>query len=154
MVYVFLPCAVPSYASPSTRWILVLFGFHMLLAITAILTRKNWPMQTVLLMACLLGTLGATYINDFAMEHWKLFAGQAYFDPSGFFISVMYSAPLIFIAIVILINSLFLMSELLIAIKVRDFKKAAKAKKNKNKKAAAEKKAGSSKKSNKKPKSE
>ena len=41
----------------------------------------------------------AEYINDFAGRHWEDFAGQNYFDKNGVFVSVMFSAPLLVVAV-------------------------------------------------------
>ncbi|KAJ6297334.1 hypothetical protein OIU78_022966 [Salix suchowensis] len=38
---------------------------------------------------------------------WRSFASQNYFDPHGVFLSVVWSGPLLIIATIILINSLF-----------------------------------------------
>ncbi|GAB5369290.1 hypothetical protein AAMO2058_001392500 [Amorphochlora amoebiformis] len=115
------------------RWLHILFSCQLVVAIIAVLTRKSFTVQSVLLMTCLGAILIATYINDWAMDNWRLFAGQAYFDQNGFFISAVHSGPLLAIALCILINMLCLMASLVIAVKRLEFKRA-KAKKNKKQK--------------------
>lgn len=50
------------------------------------------------------GVYLAETINKFLGSNWKKFAGQNYFDPRGLFLSVLWSGPLLLIAIIILVS--------------------------------------------------
>ena len=56
---------------------------------------------------CILLAVGLAYsaetLNSLGNKHWKSFATQNYFDSRGVFASALFSAPLIFIAFVILV---------------------------------------------------
>ena len=74
----------------------------------------------------------AEFLNRQAAAHWQEFAGQNYFDKHGVFVSLVFCAPLLAAAFVILINALRATSRLLIEVKKRELKsKAAKKKKEK-----------------------
>jgi hypothetical protein len=51
------------------------------------------------------GLVGAAqYINEVAMAHWELFAAKPYFTKNGFFVSVIFSFPLLLLAVVITVR--------------------------------------------------
>lgn len=50
------------------------------------------------------GVYFAENFNRLLSENWKSFAGQNYFDPSGVFLSALWSGPLLVIAILILVS--------------------------------------------------
>ena len=50
------------------------------------------------------GVYLAETLNIFLRDNWKSFAGQNYFDPRGLFLSVLWSGPLLVIAILILVS--------------------------------------------------
>ena len=54
------------------------------------------------------GVFLAETINKFLGSNWKQFAGQNYFDTRGLFLSVLWSGPLLVIAIIILVSDLCL----------------------------------------------
>ncbi|KAG5224685.1 transmembrane protein [Salix suchowensis] len=60
-------------------------------------------------VACisLAGVYLAEKINRVMGDCWRSFASQNYFDPHGVFLSVVWSGPLLIIATIILMNSLF-----------------------------------------------
>ena len=47
----------------------------------------------------------AQYLNSYGAQNWEQFATQNYFDSKGFFISMMFSFPLLLMAILILVSS-------------------------------------------------
>ncbi|KAH8480258.1 hypothetical protein H0E87_030495 [Populus deltoides] len=53
------------------------------------------------------GVYLAERLNRVMGDYWRSFASQNYFDPHGLFLSVLWSGPLLIIATIILINSLF-----------------------------------------------
>uniref|UniRef100_A0A7N2KVE9 Transmembrane protein 18 n=1 Tax=Quercus lobata TaxID=97700 RepID=A0A7N2KVE9_QUELO len=60
------------------------------------------------------GVYFAENFNRLLSENWKSFAGQNYFDPSGVFLSALWSGPLLVIAILILVNTLFSLCYLIV----------------------------------------
>ena len=112
----------------SERWLLALGGFHTLVWILALASRRNHDAQMVLLV-CILGMVYvAEYLNTFAAARWREFAGQNYFDKRGVFISVMYSAPLLCASMFLLLNALRATSSLLIKVKRKEIRSAQKRK--------------------------
>ena len=67
----------------------------------------------------------AEWINRQAGAHWQEFAGQNYFDKRGVFISLVFCAPLLAAAFVILINALHATSKLLVEVKKRELRSKA-----------------------------
>lgn len=59
----------------------------------------------------------AERINDFCRTHWESFARQMYFDKSGTFISAVFSAPLTFMLLIILVLQLIETAQTLITAK-------------------------------------
>lgn len=59
----------------------------------------------LLLQFVVAGVYLAETINTTLGNNWKNFAGQNYFDPHGLFFSVLWSGPLLFIAIIILVRN-------------------------------------------------
>ena len=47
----------------------------------------------------------AEHINTYLAQHWQAFATQPYFDKNGIFVSTIYSAPLLFTMLVILVRA-------------------------------------------------
>ncbi|KAL8162403.1 hypothetical protein V2J09_013892 [Rumex salicifolius] len=84
-----------------------LIGFHVLLLLVAILSRRHLNFQMSLFFLALLGVYLAERLNRFLGEHWKTIATQNYFDPHGVFLSTLWSGPLLVISMIILVNTLF-----------------------------------------------
>eukprot|EP00245_Coleochaete_scutata_P018093 TRINITY_DN9239_c0_g1_i1.p1 TRINITY_DN9239_c0_g1~~TRINITY_DN9239_c0_g1_i1.p1 ORF type:complete len:162 (-),score=20.42 TRINITY_DN9239_c0_g1_i1:64-549(-) len=95
-------------------WLIGLISVEVLLLLTAIIFRRRTNLQTFLFFSCLAVVYLAERINKFVGARWESFARQDYFDEHGVFISAVVSGPMLFIAVVILISNLFLMSELMI----------------------------------------
>lgn len=68
----------------------------------------------------------AEKLNDYGSENWEQFASQNYFDNRGVFVSLMISAPLLFISACMLVAIVREASSLLIDVKTREFKAKAK----------------------------
>lgn len=66
------------------------------------MTRACW--FPVLWALAVLAVWLAEHLNAWAATHWKTFSRQNYFDPSGLFISVVYSGPLMVLCIIILVR--------------------------------------------------
>ncbi|XP_059452932.1 uncharacterized protein LOC132183598 [Corylus avellana] len=95
-------------------WLACLMGFHIVLLLLTILSRKNVNFQMFLFLLALAGVYFAENLNRFLGQNWKSFAGQNYFDPSGVFLSTLWSGPLLVIAIIILVNTLLSLCHLIV----------------------------------------
>ncbi|EXB57390.1 hypothetical protein L484_016443 [Morus notabilis] len=77
------------------------------------------------------GVYLAERLNSLLGKNWKSFASQNYFDPNGLFLSVLWSGPLLFIAIIILINTLFSLCHLIVRWKKAELRHRARLARNK-----------------------
>ncbi len=77
------------------------------------------------LFCSVFGVFSAQRINSIAQENYKSFAGQAYFDQGGFFVSVMWSAPLLVLATCILVNLLLQTCAMMAQVKAQQFRREA-----------------------------
>ncbi|KAL2893636.1 Transmembrane protein 18 [Bienertia sinuspersici] len=82
--------------------------------------------------AAVSGVYLAERLNGFLGTHWQSFATQNYFDPYGVFISVLWSGPLLIIAMLILINTLFSMCHLIVRWKRAELRNRARLEKKEN----------------------
>ena len=103
-------------------WIQALGVYHLFLWIIVIGLRRWNDLQMCMLVLILGMVYCAEYINRLGAEHWREFAGQNYFDKRGVFISVMFSAPLLCLAMFILLNALRSASKLLIEVKRKELR--------------------------------
>ncbi|KAJ8759078.1 hypothetical protein K2173_003316 [Erythroxylum novogranatense] len=85
-------------------WLMGLLGFHFLLLIVTIISRKHTNFQMFLFLLALSGVYFAERLNKVLSENWRTFASQNYFDPHGLFLSVLWSGPLLVIAMIILVS--------------------------------------------------
>ena len=53
------------------------------------------------------GVYLAESLNRFLGKNWKSFSSHNYFDPSGLFMSVLWSGPLLVISMIILVSTFF-----------------------------------------------
>ncbi|NP_001090050.1 transmembrane protein 18 [Xenopus laevis] len=85
-------------------WLIGLAAFHILCFIVTYISFKSYPLQIChfLLMVVLVSC--AEYINEFAAMHWRAYSKQQYFDSSGMFISLAFSAPLLCNTIIIVVH--------------------------------------------------
>lgn len=95
-------------------WLMGLMAFHFLLLVVAISSRKNLNFQMYLFLLALGGVYFAENLNRVLSSNWKRFATQNYFDPHGIFLSALWSGPLLFVAIIILVNTLFSLCSLIV----------------------------------------
>ncbi|KAF7812019.1 Transmembrane protein 18 [Senna tora] len=96
-------------------WLMGLIAFHVVLLLVAIVSRKNTNFQMFLFLLTLSGVYLAERLNSFLGKNWKSFSGQNYFDPQGLFLSVLWSGPLLVIAMIILqINTLLSLCYLIV----------------------------------------
>jgi hypothetical protein len=112
----------------SEQWLMGLAAFHALMWLVAIASRRSHDAQMVLLVVILGLVYCAERVNTLAGAHWQSFATQNYFDRRGVFVSVMYSAPLLCLALLVLLNALRAAGALLIQVKRKELRVKAKAK--------------------------
>ncbi|XP_031247172.1 transmembrane protein 18 [Pistacia vera] len=112
-------------------WLMGLMAFHVLLLIAVIFSRKNVNFQMCLFLMALAGVYFAEYLNRILDKNWRSFATQNYFDPHGVFLSVLWSGPLLVIAIIILVNTLFSLCYLIVRWKKAELRHRARVSRNK-----------------------
>lgn len=108
-------------------WLIGLMAFHLVLLVVAIATRKQGNTQAVLFFGTLVSVYFAERLNSFLLRHWRSFATQPYFDSHGVFISTVWSGPLLLISTVILLNSMVMMTQMMIKWKRAELKHKARA---------------------------
>ncbi|CAI2164836.1 18957_t:CDS:2 [Funneliformis geosporum] len=84
----------------SQPWLWMLLGFHIISLFIVIKLRNNTTSLAVITFGLMLLVGLAKPINTLAQDNWQKFSRDNYFDQSGFFISMVFSFP-------ILCNSVF-----------------------------------------------
>ncbi|CAI8597711.1 unnamed protein product [Vicia faba] len=112
-------------------WLLGLLTFYVVLLLVTIISRKNTNFQMCLFFLTLAGVYLAERLNSFLGGNWKSFSSQNYFDPSGVFMSVLWSGPLLALAMIILINTLFSLCYLIVKWKRAELRHRARAARSK-----------------------
>ncbi|KAG9147498.1 hypothetical protein Leryth_007298 [Lithospermum erythrorhizon] len=137
-------------------WLMGLISFHVLLLLVTFISRRNINFQMCLfLLACrytapwgmslkhnktpeytrvsraVTGVYLAEKLNSILSTNWKSFATQNYFDRSGLFFSVVWSGPLLVIAMIILVNTLFSLCYLIVKWKRSELRHRARQARNK-----------------------
>ncbi|XP_073530333.1 transmembrane protein 18 [Phyllobates terribilis] len=109
----------------SEPWIIGLLGFHLLCFILTCISFKFYRFQIAhfLFMVGLVSC--AEYINEVAALNWKLYSRQQYFDSSGMFISLAFSAPLLCNTIIIVVHWVYKTLSVMIELKTLQKKKKA-----------------------------
>lgn len=81
--------------------------FHIFLTTFTVMTRNHHTTQAVLFFLLLLTVRSSETINQYAAKNWQSFSRQQYFDSQGLFISVVFSMPVLFncMMMVVSINS-------------------------------------------------
>ncbi|XP_025090419.1 transmembrane protein 18-like [Pomacea canaliculata] len=103
----------------SEPWFLGLGAFHLICIAATVLTRNHASIQGIIFAFYLVIVGCSEYINEFAANHWKVFARQQYFDSNGLFISVVMSVPLLINCIVIVVIWLKTSASLMAAIRTK-----------------------------------
>ncbi|KAI4313179.1 hypothetical protein L6164_026178 [Bauhinia variegata] len=112
-------------------WLIGLVAFHVVLLLVVVISRKNTNLQMILFLSALVGVYLAERLNNILGKNWKSFSSQNYFDPNGLFMSVLWSGPLLVIAMIILINTLFSLCYMIVKWKSAELRHRARAARNK-----------------------
>lgn len=113
------------------RWIQCLLVFHIVVWVVTISTRRAFFWQcTTFLIICIL-VWGAETLNAYAHLHWRSFSKQDYFDSHGIFVGVMFSGPLLLLALFQMVNFLVIASNLLVEVKRNELRSQIASKKTK-----------------------
>ncbi|KAG7162539.1 transmembrane protein 18-like [Homarus americanus] len=98
----------------SEGWLVGLVVFHIFLTIFTVMTRNHHTTQAVLFFLLLLTVRSSETINQYAAKNWQSFSRQQYFDSQGLFISVVFSMPVLFNCMMMVINWLWLSSSMMV----------------------------------------
>ncbi|XP_069830163.1 transmembrane protein 18 isoform X2 [Dendropsophus ebraccatus] len=117
----------------SEPWILGLLGFHLLCFLLTLVSFRFYRFQ-IFLFLIMVGLVScAEYINEAAAMNWKLYSKQQYFDSSGMFVSLAFSAPLLCNTIIIVVHWVYKTLSVMTQLKTLQKKrKAAKDRKKEN----------------------
>ncbi|XP_045582840.1 transmembrane protein 18 [Procambarus clarkii] len=98
----------------SEGWLVGLVVFHIFLTTFTVMTRNHHTTQAVLFFLLLLTVRSSETINQYAAKNWQSFSRQQYFDSQGLFISVVFSMPVLFNCMMMVINWLWLSSSMMV----------------------------------------
>lgn len=98
--------------------------FHIIITLTALLTRNYCNFQVVLFLVLLLLVYFSENINELAAQNWNLISRQQYFDSKGMFISLIFSVPILLNCMVMMASWLWQSSELMVRIKRAQLKQS------------------------------
>ncbi|OQR77617.1 transmembrane protein 18-like [Tropilaelaps mercedesae] len=85
-------------------WIIALIAFHCAMLALSVATKSRNNVQVILFTVMLTLVYLSDSVNEWAAHNWSRFSKQQYFDSQGFFISTVYSVPL-------LLNCLFMIGQ-------------------------------------------
>ncbi|XP_028405962.1 transmembrane protein 18-like [Dendronephthya gigantea] len=87
----------------SQRWLIALMIIHVLIFLTIVLNQNRTNVLVVIFAILLVSVFFSEKLNSLAAANWKLFASEQYFDSSGLFISVVFSTPILFNSLIIIV---------------------------------------------------
>lgn len=86
------------------RWLAPLVLCEAGLLAAAVRARRCVPVQAALFFVCCGLVAAAQPLNTLLAAHWRAFAAQPLFEPSGAFVALVYALPLLLVALVCLRN--------------------------------------------------
>lgn len=107
-------------------WLALLLTFHVVITMTALMTRNHANFQIILFLALLLLVYFSETINEVAATNWMVFSRQQYFDSKGLFISVVFSSPILLNCMIMVASWLCQSGQLMISLKKAQLREQAK----------------------------
>jgi len=101
----------------SEPWLMTLLSLHVVLFAVVLLSRKKTQFQSLLFFVLVVVVYLAEPLNRWCLDNWKLFTRNEYFDKNGWFISIVFSGPLIIDLVVMLVNFMIEMSDMIVKVK-------------------------------------
>ncbi|XP_077442553.1 transmembrane protein 18 [Stigmatopora argus] len=85
----------------SEPWLICCVSLHIMCLCLTLLTCKFYRAQICHFLLIIALVYSAEYLNELAAMNWRSFSEFQYFDSKGMFISLVFSLPLLFNAVII-----------------------------------------------------